>query len=83
MGIRVDQESLDKQLKESGEEKRRELLFHKMLFNGELPLTVGGGLGQSRICMYFMKTVHIGEVQSSVWPEEMVQEFREKGIEFL
>ena len=83
MGIRVDQESLDRQLKESGEEKRRELLFHKMLFNGELPLTIGGGLGQSRICMYFMKTVHIGEVQSSVWPEEMIQEFREKGIEFL
>ena len=83
MGIRVDQKSLEKQLKESGEEKRKELLYHKMLLNGELPLTVGGGLGQSRICMYFMKTVHIGEVQSSVWPEEMVREFREKGIEFL
>ena len=83
MGIRVDQNSLEKQLKESGEEKRKELLYHKMLLNGELPLTIGGGLGQSRICMYFMKTVHIGEVQSSVWPEEMVQEFREKGIEFL
>ena len=83
MGIRVDQKSLEKQLKEAGEEKRKELLYHKMLLNGELPLTVGGGLGQSRICMYFMKTVHIGEVQSSVWPIEMVQEFREKGIEFL
>ena len=83
MGIRVDQKSLEKQLKEAGEEKRKELLYHKMLLNGELPLTIGGGLGQSRICMYFMKTVHIGEVQSSVWPMEMVQEFREKGIEFL
>ena len=83
MGIRVDQKALEKQLKEAGEEKRKELLYHKMLLNGELPLTVGGGLGQSRICMYFMKTVHIGEVQSSVWPIEMVQEFREKGIEFL
>ena len=83
MGIRVDPESLDKQLKEANADNRRELLFHKMLLNGELPLTVGGGLGQSRICMYFMKTVHIGEVQSSVWPEEMVREFREKGIEFL
>ena len=83
MGIRVDPKSLDKQLKEAGAENRRNLLYHKMLLNGELPLTIGGGLGQSRICMYFMKTVHIGEVQASVWPEEMVQEFREKGIEFL
>ena len=83
MGIRVDPASLEKQLKESGEEKRKELLYHKMLLNNELPLTIGGGLGQSRICMYFMKTVHIGEVQSSVWPQEMVQQFREKGIEFL
>ena len=83
MGIRVDKESLEKQLKEAGAENRKELLYHKMLLNGELPLTIGGGLGQSRICMYFMKTVHIGEVQSSIWPEEMVQEFRKKGIEFL
>ena len=83
MGIRVDKESLEKQLKEAGAENRKELLYHKMLLNGELPLTIGGGLGQSRICMYFMKTVHIGEVQSSIWPEEMIQEFRKKGIEFL
>jgi len=83
MGIRVDQESLLKQLKESGQENRKSLLFHKMLLNGELPLSIGGGIGQSRICMYFMKAVHIAEVQSSVWPEEMVQEFKEKGIEFL
>ena len=83
MGIRVDKESLEKQLKEAGAENRKELLYHKMLLNGELPLTIGGGLGQSRICMYFMKTAHIGEVQSSIWPEEMVQEFRKKGIEFL
>ena len=83
MGIRVDEASLAKQLKEANAENRKELLFHKMLLNGELPLSIGGGLGQSRICMYFMKTVHIGEVQSSIWPEEMVQEFRAKGIEFL
>ena len=83
MGIRVDEKSLEKQLKEANAENRKEFLFHRMLLNGELPLTIGGGLGQSRICMYFMKTVHIGEVQSSVWPEEMVQEFREKGIEFF
>ena len=83
MGIRVDKNSLEKQLKEAGAENRRELLYHKMLLNDELPLTIGGGLGQSRICMYFMKAAHIGEVQSSVWPEEMVREFRKKGIEFL
>ena len=83
MGIRVDKKSLEKQLKEANAEDRKELMYHKMLLNDELPLTIGGGLGQSRICMYFMKTAHIGEVQSSVWPEEMVQEFRRKGIEFL
>ena len=83
MGIRVDKASLLKQLKESGTEDRKNLLFHKMLLNGELPLTIGGGLGQSRICMYFMRAVHIGEVQCSIWPERMISEFREKGIEFL
>ena len=83
MGIRVDQKSLEKQLKEAGAEDRKGLMYHKMLLNGELPLTIGGGLGQSRICMYFMKAVHIGEVQSSVWPEDMVEEFSRKGIEFL
>jgi len=83
MGIRVDKNSLEKQLKEAGAENRKELLYHKMLLNDELPLTIGGGLGQSRICMYFMKAAHIGEVQSSVWPEEMVREFKRKGIEFL
>ena len=83
MGIRVDEESLLKQLKESGHEDRKELLYHKMLLNGELPLTIGGGLGQSRICMYFMQTVHIAEVQASVWPYDMEQSFKRKGIEFL
>ena len=83
MGIRVDKNSLEKQLKEADAEDRKELMYHKMLLNDELPLTIGGGLGQSRICMYFMKTAHIGEVQSSIWPEEMVREFKRKGIEFL
>ena len=83
MGIRVNEESLLKQLKESNAENRKELLYHKMLLNGELPLTIGGGLGQSRICMYFMKTIHIGEVQASVWPQDMIDQFNEKGIEFL
>ena len=83
MGIRVDEKSLEKQLKEANAENRKEFLFHRMLLNGELPLTIGGGLGQSRICMYFMKTIHIAEVQASVWPEEMIERFKEKGIEFL
>ena len=83
MGIRVNEESLLKQLKESNAENRKELLYHKMLLNGELPLTIGGGLGQSRICMYFMKTIHIAEVQASVWPKDMIDQFKEKGIEFL
>jgi len=83
MGIRFDKASLKRQLKESGTEDRKDLLFHKMLLNGELPLTIGGGLGQSQICMYFMKAAHIGEVQSSIWPEEMISEFKKKGIEFL
>ena len=83
MGIRVDEASLAKQLKEANAENRKELLFHKMLLNGELPLTIGGGLGQSRICMYFMQTVHIAEVQVSVWPYDMEQTFKSKGIEFL
>ncbi len=83
MGIRVNEESLLKQLKLSNTENRKELLYHKMLLNGELPLTIGGGLGQSRICMYFMKTIHIAEVQASVWPQDMIKQFKEKGIEFL
>ena len=83
VGIRVDKASLKRQLKESGTEDRKDLLFHKMLLNGELTLTIGGGLGQSQICMYFMKAVHIGEVQSSIWPEEMISEFKKKRIEFL
>ena len=71
MGIRVDKRALLQQLKLEGCEERRELLFHKALLNDELPLSIGGGIGQSRLCMFFLRKAHIGEIQASVWPEEM------------
>lgn len=83
MGIRVDEDALDKQLSISGCDNRREFEFHKMLLNGELPYTIGGGIGQSRMCMFFLKKAHIGEVQSSVWSPEMVSVCAENGIELL
>ena len=83
MGIRVDAESLDRQLTISGCNDRRELPFHKMLLNGELPLTMGGGIGQSRLCMLLLGKAHIGEVQSSIWDEETHRVFRDAGITLL
>ncbi len=83
MGIRVDKKTLLEQLKIRGEEKRTELLWHKMLLNDELPLTIGGGIGQSRLCMYFLKKAHIGEIQSSIWPDEMIKECKENDIHLL
>ncbi len=83
MGIRVDAESLDRQLTLAGCEDRRELPFHKMLLNDELPLTIGGGIGQSRLCMLMMGTAHIGEVQSSIWDDETVKACSEHGILLL
>ena len=83
MGIRVDEEALDKQLTIAGADDRRELKFHKMLLNGELPYTIGGGIGQSRICMYFLKKAHIGEVQSSVWDDKNSKICEENGITLL
>ena len=83
MGIRVDEESLDRQLTERGCDDRRALPFHKMLLNGELPLTVGGGIGQSRLCMLMMGSAHIGEVQSSIWDEETRKGCKEAGIVLL
>lgn len=71
MGIRVDKKALEKQLDIRGCNDRKSLLFHKMLLNNELPLSIGGGIGQSRICMYYLKKAHICEVQSSMWPAEM------------
>ena len=83
MGIRVDEESLDRQLREAGCDDRRELDYHKALLNGDLPYTIGGGIGQSRICMYFLNKAHIGEVQVGVWPEEMIQECSAAGVHLL
>lgn len=83
MGIRVDEESLMKQLKERDCLDRAELPFHKAVLNGELPYSIGGGIGQSRICMYFLRKAHIGEVQASLWPKDMIKECRENGINLL
>ncbi len=83
MGIRVDPESLDKQLSLAGCDSRRELPFHKMLLNGELPLTIGGGIGQSRLSMLLLGKAHIGEVQASLWDEETKRLCKEAGIVLL
>ena len=83
MGIRVDEETLMAQLKERGCEDRKELPFHKALLNGELPYTVGGGIGQSRMCMFFLRKAHIGEVQSSHWSEEEIKICEANGVHLL
>ena len=83
MGIRVNAESLAEQLKKAGCEERAELPFQKALLNGELPQTIGGGIGQSRICMFFLRKAHIGEIQVSVWPDEIYDEAAAKGITIL
>lgn len=83
MGIRVDADAMRAQLDQSGCTDRQELEFHRMVLDGLLPLTVGGGIGQSRICMYFLDKAHIGEVQASVWPDSMVRDCREYGIGLL
>ena len=83
MGIRVDRDALMKQLREENAVDRTEFEFHKMLLNGALPLTVGGGIGQSRLCMYLLQKAHIGEVQVSIWPEKEIAKCRQKGINLL
>lgn len=83
MGIRVDAEALNYQLKLRGEQQKRDKPFHRQLLDGELPLTVGGGIGQSRVCMLLLRRVHIGEVQAGIWPEEMRRRLAEKGIELI
>ncbi len=80
VGIRVDEAALARQLKLAGCEERAELDFQKALLHGELPCTIGGGIGQSRICMFYLRKAHIGEVQSSVWPQEIVEAAAEGGI---
>ena len=83
MGIRVDPASLDKQLRLSGCDDRRELPYHKMLLNGELPLTIGGGIGQSRLSMLLLGKAHIGEVQASIWDEDTVKACEQAGVVLL
>ena len=83
MGIRVDEEALERQLKIAKCEDRKKLDYHKALLEGKLPYTIGGGIGQSIICMFFLNKAHIGEVQVGIWPEEMVKECRSAGIELL
>ena len=83
MGIRVDEKSLDYQLTERGCDNRRALPFHKMLLAGELPLTIGGGIGQSRLCMLMMGCAHIGEVQSSIWDSETKEKCKNAGLRLL
>lgn len=80
MGIRVDSESMRRQLAARGQQYKSELMFHKALLAGELPLTIGGGIGQSRLCMFLLRKAHIGEIQSAIWPDEMRQACSEAGI---
>jgi aspartate--ammonia ligase len=83
MGIRVDEAALRRQLEIKGESWKAELPFHRSLLAGELPCTIGGGIGQSRLCMYLLRKAHIGEIQSSIWPEEMVRACRAAGINLV
>ncbi len=83
MGIRVDAEAMDRQLTLAGADERREYAFQKAVLNNELPYSIGGGIGQSRLCMFFLRKAHIGEVQVSVWPEEMDIECRRNNIFLL
>ncbi|MDR3246534.1 MAG: aspartate--ammonia ligase [Prevotellaceae bacterium] len=80
MGIRVDKSTLIEQLKIRGAEKRTELAFHKSLINGDLPLSIGGGIGQSRLCMLLLRKAHIGEVQTSIWPDEVIETCKKNNI---
>ena len=83
MGIRVDKEALLRQLDLCGKQERKELYFHKKLLAGELPLSIGGGIGQSRLCMLFLQKAHVGEIQASIWPEEMRAKCSAAGIQLI
>lgn len=80
MGIRVDEAALKRQLEQAGQTNKKYLPFQRSLLNGELPYTIGGGIGQSRLCMFFLKKVHIGEVQASIWPQDMIERLGNKGV---
>ena len=83
MGIRVDRKALLHQLETTGKEERKQLYFHKRLLEGSLPLSIGGGIGQSRLCMLLLKKAHIGEIQSSIWPEEMREKCKAMNIPLI
>lgn len=83
MGIRVNKESLVKQLKAKKEEYKLELPYHQSILNDEIPLSIGGGIGQSRLCMFLLKKIHIGEVQSSYWPKQDIEEFKKYNVNLL
>ncbi len=83
MGIRVDEDAMERQLKIAGAEERMNLDFHRAILEKKLPYSIGGGIGQSRLCMYFLRKAHIGEVQASVWPDDMIKECAEHGISLL
>lgn len=83
MGIRVDKEALLRQLKLTGQESRVNLYFHKKLLAGELPLSIGGGIGQSRLCLVLLHKAHLGEIQASIWPEDMIKECEEMGMAII
>ena len=83
MGIRVDREAMLRQLRLAGQEEKAGLYFHKRLLAGELPQSIGGGIGQSRLCMFFLRKAHIGEIQASVWPEEMIASCAENNIPLI
>lgn len=80
MGIRVDKQALQNQLKITGKENRLELYFHKRLMSDSLPLSIGGGIGQSRLCMFFLRKAHIGEIQASIWPNDVIKDCEESNI---
>ncbi|SFJ89010.1 aspartate--ammonia ligase [Succinivibrio dextrinosolvens] len=83
MGIRVDIAAMERQLKAEGQEQRKELFFHKKLLNNELPLTIGGGIGQSRLCMVLLHKAHIGEIQASIWPDDYRAECKKLGMNLI
>jgi aspartate--ammonia ligase len=83
MGIRVNKQSLDDQLNQSDMAYKKDLPFHSLIYKDELPLCIGGGIGQSRLCMLLLQKAHVGEVQVSIWPEEVVKECEKAGIILL
>ena len=83
MGVRVDAQALKRQLYLKGEQFKMELMYHKMLLEGKLPYTIGGGIGQSRLCMFLLRKAHIGEIQSSIWPEDMREKCHNAGIDLV